>query len=163
MENFEYSYKIKSLDEAKNWRNELKNRSKKLVMTNGCFDIIHRGHLTYLINSRKQGDALLLAVNSDSSVKRIKGPGKPVINEKDRTFILSCFAFINAILIFDTPNCDNLLEELKPDVYVKGADYNINTMVQSERRILEKIGTKIRFLSHVEGYSSTNIIKKINN
>ena len=161
MDNFDFSEKIKTLDEALIWRSELKNNKKKLVVTNGCFDIIHRGHLTYLINSRKEGDALLLAVNSDNSVKLNKGPSRPIVKEINRTYILSCFPFIDAIVVFDTPRCDDLLKDIVPDIYVKGADYDINTMDQVERGILENIGTEIRFIPFVDGYSSTSIITKM--
>ena len=163
MNQFDFSHKIKSMSEALIWRENLRKENKKLVVTNGCFDIVHRGHITYLINARKQGDSLLLAVNSDNSVKALKGPSRPVINENDRSFILSCFPFIDALVIFDTPRCDNLLKEIKPDIYVKGADYNLNTMDQGEREILESVGSEIRFISFVDGYSSSNIISKINN
>jgi D-glycero-beta-D-manno-heptose 1-phosphate adenylyltransferase len=161
MDKFDYSGKIKKLEEALIWREELKKNNKKVVVTNGCFDVIHRGHLTYLMNSRRQGDVLLLAVNSDDSVKAVKGPSRPVNNEFDRTFVLSCFPFIDAIVVFSTHNCDELLMQLKPDIYIKGADYTLETMVQSERKILESIGSEIRFLSFVEGYSSTDTIDKM--
>jgi D-glycero-beta-D-manno-heptose 1-phosphate adenylyltransferase len=161
MNNFDFSNKIKTLDEALIWRKELKKCNKKLVVTNGCFDIVHRGHLSYLIKSRQEGDVLLLAVNSDNSVRVNKGPSRPVISESDRTFILSCFPFIDAIVLFDTPRCDEILERIQPDIYVKGADYDLNTMDQEERKILESVGSEIRFISFVDGYSSTNIINKM--
>ena len=162
MDKFDFSEKIKTLDQALVWQAELKKNNKKVVVTNGCFDVIHRGHLTYLKNSRKQGDALLLAVNSDSSVKAVKGPTRPVNNEFDRTFVLSCFPFIDAIVVFNSPKCDELLQIIKPDIYVKGADYNLDTMDQTERKILERVNSEIRFISFVEGYSSSNTIKKLN-
>jgi D-glycero-beta-D-manno-heptose 1-phosphate adenylyltransferase len=161
MDKFDYTGKIKKLEDALIWREELKRNNKKLVVTNGCFDVIHRGHLTYLMNSRKQGDVLLLAVNSDDSVKAVKGSTRPLNNEFDRTFVLSCFPFIDGIIVFNTPKCDSLLKEIKPDIYVKGADYNIDTMDQTERKILESVGSEIRFISFVEGYSSTNTINKM--
>ena len=161
MSNFDFSNKIKSVDEAIEWRKELRKKGKKLVVTNGCFDIVHRGHLTYLMKARNQGDALLLAVNSDKSVKSIKGPSRPINNERDRTFILSCFPFIDAIVMFDTPGCEEILRISEPDIYVKGADYNLETMNQTERQILESVGSEIRFISFVDGYSTTNVIKKI--
>lgn len=155
--------KIMSLSEARTWRSDLTKSGKKLVMTNGCFDILHRGHAMYLMKARELGDALILAINSDSSVKEIKGPNRPVTNENDRAFILASLSFVDAIVIFNSKRCDETIRDIKPDIYVKGADYNLQTMDQTERAVLEKIGSNIEFISFVEGYSTTSIIKKMNN
>ena len=130
-------------------------------MTNGCFDILHRGHASYLMKSRELGNALLLAVNSDNSVKQLKGPARPITNEFDRAYLLSCFPFIDAIIVFDTVKCVEIINQIKPDIYAKGADYNLNTMDQEEREMLEKVGSEIKFIEFVDGYSSSKIIKKI--
>lgn len=155
--------KIMLVDEAKNWRANLANSGKKLVMTNGCFDILHRGHVTYLMKARELGDALILAINSDISVKKLKGPTRPVTHENDRSFILASLIFIDAVIIFDSKRCDRVISEIIPDIYVKGADYNLQTMDQIERAALEKIGSQIEFISFVDGYSTTSIIKKMIN
>lgn len=153
--------KIMSLDEAKVWRTNLTLAGKKLVMTNGCFDILHRGHVSYLMKARELGDALILAINSDSSVRELKGVSRPVTNENDRAFILASLMFIDAVIIFGSKRCDSIISEIKPDIYVKAADYNLQTMDQTERSVLEKVGSKIEFISFVDGYSTTSIIKKL--
>lgn len=154
--------KIMTLDQAVSWRAILKASGKKLVMTNGCFDILHRGHITYLMKAREFGDALILVVNSDKSVKELKGPNRPVTAENDRAFILSSLMFVDAVVFFDTKRCDCIISAIKPDVYVKGADYNLNTMDSVERKALESVGSKIVFINFIEGYSTTSIIKKMN-
>ncbi len=154
--------KIKSMDEAQKWREKMRKKGLEVVITNGCFDIFHRGHATYLIRAREQGDLLLLALNSDNSVKAVKGPSRPVNKEYDRAFIMACLPFVDAVVIFDTPDCVELLSLLKPDIYVKGGDYSIDTINQDERRLLDKMGCKIKLLSHVPGYSTTSIIEKSN-
>jgi D-glycero-beta-D-manno-heptose 1-phosphate adenylyltransferase len=155
--------KIKSMDEALSWRKNMRKKGLKVVITNGCFDILHRGHATYLMSAREQGDLLLLALNSDNSVKAIKGAGRPVNRERDRALIMACLTFIDAVVIFDMPDCVELLSQLKPDIYVKGGDYNIDTINQDERKLLDKMGCRIKLLSHIPGYSTTSTIEKISN
>ena len=154
--------KIKSIEETQIWRETMRNKGLKVVITNGCFDILHRGHATYLMRAREQGDLLLLALNSDNSVKAVKGPNRPVNKEYDRAFIMACLPFVDAVVIFDTPDCVELLSLLKPDIYVKGGDYNIDTINQDERKLLDKMGCKIKLLAHVPGYSTTSTIDKMN-
>lgn len=154
--------KIKSLEQAVSWRAELKAANKKLVMTNGCFDILHRGHVTYLLKARELGDAFVAAINSDRSVQELKGPNRPVTNEQDRAFVLASLMFVDCVVIFDTKRCDGIINLLKPDIYVKGSDYNLDTMDKDERKTLEAVGSKIEFIDFVEGYSTTSIIKKMN-
>ena len=153
--------KIKSMEKAKKWRDDVCKKGLKLVITNGCFDILHRGHVSYLMKAREQGDLLLLALNSDSSVKAVKGPGRPINNENDRAFIMACLPFVDAIVVFDSFDCVDLLSALKPDVYVKGGDYNIDTINQDERKLLEKMGCEIKLLSHIPGYSTTTVIESL--
>lgn len=154
--------KIMTLEQVVSWRAVLKAAGKKLVMTNGCFDILHRGHITYLMSARELGDALILAINSDRSVSELKGPSRPVTTENDRAFILSSLVFIDGVVVFDTKRCDGIITTIKPDIYVKGADYNLDTMDAAERNALESVGSKIAFISFVEGYSTTSIINKMN-
>ncbi len=154
--------KIMTLEQAISWRADLKSADKKLVMTNGCFDILHRGHITYLMRARDLGDALILAINSDRSVRELKGSSRPVTIENDRAFVLSSLMFIDGVVIFDTKRCDGIINAIKPDIYVKGADYNLDTMDVAERNALESVGSEIAFISFVEGYSTTSIIKKVN-
>ncbi len=153
--------KIMSMDSAIEWRKKLTDKNNRLVMTNGCFDLIHRGHIEYMLAARSKGDKLLIAVNSDKSVQSIKGPDRPLNSEDDRSLVLASMGFIDGIIIFNTPRCDKIIEAIKPDIYAKGADYNIDTIDQTERKALEAAGSEIAFISFVPGYSTTSIIKKM--
>ncbi len=153
--------KIKSLKKALAWRNSLRRKGKRLVVTNGCFDLLHRGHAEYLSRARNLGDALLVLVNSDASVRRNKGKNRPIVNEKDRSFLLASLSCVDAAVIFGSKDCVELFRKIKPDIYVKGGDYDIDSIVQPERRVLEAVGSKIRFIKFVPGLSTTEILKKI--
>ena len=150
-----------SLDAAKRWREELRREGKRLVVTNGCFDIMHRGHAAYLREARAQGDALLVLVNSDASVRSLKGPSRPVVSEVDRAYMLSSLRFVDKVVIFDGARCDRELAALAPDVYVKGGDYTLEKLDASERGALERSGTRIVFKPFVPGCSTTGIIRRI--
>lgn len=153
--------KIMSMDSLLSWREILLQRNQKLVVTNGCFDILHKGHVEYLFKARSQGDALLVALNSDSSTRALKGPTRPVNDENSRALILGSLYFVDAVYIFDTPRCTGIFEIVKPDIYVKGADYNIDTINQEEKAALQEVGTEIRFVDLTPGFSTTAIIEKM--
>jgi len=121
---------------------------------------LHVGHVRYLKASKKYGDILVVGLNSDSSVKALKGPSRPVNNENDRAEILSELGFVDYVIIFNENSPSGLLEELKPSVYTKGADYNMNTL--PEAPVIIKNNIEIRFIELIEGKSTTNIINKIN-
>ena len=140
---------------------KLKNENKTIVFTNGCFDILHVGHVRYLKESAKYGDILIVGLNSDSSVKKLKGENRPINNENDRAEILSALYFVDYIVIFNENTPENLLDEIKPDIYTKGADYTIETL--PEAKTVLKNGGKVEFINLVEGKSTTNIIKKTQN
>ncbi len=140
---------------------KLKNENKTIVFTNGCFDILHVGHVRYLKESAKYGDILIVGLNSDSSVKELKGESRPINNENDRAEILSALYFVDYIVIFNENTPENLLDEIKPDIYTKGADYTIETL--PEAKTVLKNGGKVEFINLVEGKSTTNIIKKTQN
>ncbi|MFA6715426.1 MAG: adenylyltransferase/cytidyltransferase family protein [Victivallales bacterium] len=152
---------VMDLPRAKAWREELRAKKLKLVITNGCFDILHRGHAEYLMRARSLGDAMLALVNSDRSVRELKGPSRPVTDEYSRAYLLCALESVDAAVIFDTPRCDNMFLELRPDIYVKGGDYTLETIDPDERGALEKVGADIRFLPFVEGFSSTGVINKL--
>lgn len=154
------SSKILSLDEALEWRESLRKAGRKLVLTNGCFDILHRGHAEYLLAARRRGDALIVLLNSDASVKSLKGPGRPVCKEQDRAFMLSCLSFVDAALIFAGRRCVEELAKLKPDVYVKGGDYNIDNIDKDEKRALLDTGAEIHFIPLVKGLSTSSLLEK---
>lgn len=135
---------------------EYRKENKKIVFTNGCFDILHRGHVEYLQKARELGDLLILGLNSDSSVKRLKGNDRPINNEEDRAIVLSALECINYISIFDEDTPLELIKIVKPDILVKGGDYKIENVVGRE------YSKETVLIDFVDGYSTTNIIKKIN-
>jgi len=153
--------KIKTLNEAVEWRSVLNTNKQKLVVTNGCFDILHKGHVTYLMKARELGDKLLIAVNSDLSVKKLKGNARPVTSEMDRALILACLEFIDAVVLFNETSCEEILGAVKPDIYVKGGDYTEETMNPRERSVLKESNTIIKFIPFVDGYSTTSILSRI--
>ena len=150
---------VMQLNDAIQWRATLKNQ--KLVVTNGCFDLLHRGHADYLFQARMYGDALLILQNSDSSVKNLKGSKRPIINEKDRAYMLASLRCVDAVVIFDEKRCTTAIEKLMPDVYVKGGDYNLDTIDKEESFALHKYNVDISFIPFIKGLSTSNIIDKI--
>ena len=139
-----------------NLLSEYRKENKKIVFTNGCFDILHRGHIEYLQKARELGDLLVLGLNSDNSVKRLKGNDRPINNETDRAIVLSALECINYISIFDEDTPLELIKIVKPDILVKGGDYKIEDVVGRE------FTKETVLIDFVDGYSTTNIIKKIN-
>lgn len=134
---------------------------KTVVTTNGCFDILHVGHVRYLEKTKTFGDFLIVLLNSDKSVKSIKGPSRPVNSELDRAEILSALRCVDYVVLFDEDSPKNLLDEMKPDVYTKGADYTMETLPEAD--IMKKNGTRVEFIEFVDGKSTTNIINKMKN
>lgn len=138
---------------------EVRNGIKELVFTNGCFDIIHRGHVEYLNQARALGKSLVIGLNSDASVKRLKGEGRPVNNEEDRAFVLSNLKSVDAVIIFDEDTPYELIKAVKPDFLVKGGDWKEDMIVGSD--IVKSYGGKVLSLQFVDSYSTTNIIEKL--
>lgn len=153
--------KTSSLDKVLVWRDELRKNNKKLVVTNGCFDILHKGHVEYLSQSAAMGDALLVLVNSDSSVRQLKGPSRPLNSEADRAFVLAGLESVDRTVIFSGERCTEMIRALRPDIYVKGGDYTIDTINKEEKEALLEAGTQIRFISFVPGFSTTGTINKM--
>lgn len=153
--------KIKTRDALKTVRAELAAQGKTVVFTNGCFDILHRGHVEYLEKARQCGDALVIGLNSDDSVRRLKGAYRPLVPEADRAFLLAALAAVDYVTIFpeDTPQL--LIEALQPDVLVKGGDYRLDTIVG--RETVEKRGGKVLTIPLVPNRSTSNIIQAIVN
>ena len=133
---------------------------KTFVVTNGCFDILHVGHVRYLKKTKEFGDYLIVMLNSDFSVKSIKGEGRPINCEADRAEILSSLSCVDYVVLFDEKSPAKLLEDIKPDVYTKGADYTLETL--PERDIVLRNNIKVEFIDFVQGKSTTNVINKIN-
>lgn len=134
---------------------------KTFVLTNGCFDILHVGHVRYLQKSKEYADFLIVLLNSDMSVKQLKGNSRPINNQNDRAEILNALKCVDYVVIFDEKSPANLLDKIKPDVYTKGADYTLETL--PERDVVIKNNIKVEFIEFVQGKSTTKIIKKINN
>ena len=150
-----------TLSEAVALRQKLKESGSTLAVTNGCFDLLHRGHASYLHEAAKHGDELWVLINSDASVSALKGPSRPLVGEKDRAYLLGALESVSRVVIFDTPRCDRELAALAPDVYVKAGDYTLETLDHAERTALENAGAKIVFMPFVDGFSTTNIVEKI--
>lgn len=136
-----------------------KFRQFKVVFTNGCFDIIHRGHVEYLYQASLLGDVLILGLNTDESVRRIKGSGRPVIDEESRSIVLAAMEFIDMIVLFNEDTPLNLINSIKPDILVKGNDYKTDEIVGSD--VVRSYGGKIQTVPLVEGFSTTTIIDKL--
>lgn len=151
--------KIINAEELKNIVENLKKQNKKIVSTNGVFDILHIGHIRYLKEARKLGDVLIVALNSDSSTKQIKDPKRPLNNENDRAEALASLECVDYVAIFDEKDPIKILEKIKPDVHVKGGDYKISQII--EKNTVEKNNGKIILIPEVKGYSTTDLIKKI--
>ena len=148
-------------EEALTWRSERARSGARLVMTTGCFDLLHPGHVEYLNRARGLGDALLVATNSDGSLRRLKGPSRPIFPETDRTTTLASLECVDAVVVFDGPNCPDLMEQVRPDVYAKGGDYSLKTMDPAERAALEHVGTRIVFVPFHPGYSSSTLMARL--
>ena len=144
-------------EETENILNGLKN--KKIVFTNGCFDILHIGHVKYLRESKKYGDILIVGLNSDSSVKKLKGENRPINNEKDRAELLDELKCVDYVVIFEESSPIELLDIIKPNTYTKGADYTIDTLPEAKTVIQN--GGRVEFIKFVEGKSTTNILKEL--
>ena len=137
----------------------LKSRGKKVVFTNGCFDILHVGHIRYLKKAKKRGDILVIGLNTDRSVAQIKGEKRPIVPEKERAEVLSALEFVDYVVLFDEPDPFRLIESLKPNILVKGADWPKNKIIG--REIVEKTGGRVVRIPLVRGASSTGVIEKI--
>ena len=153
--------KIIAWEKLPEWRKAIRAAGKKLVVTNGCFDILHPGHVTYLENARNFGDALLVGVNGDDAVRGLKGAGRPVNSETDSAAVLAALESVSAVCIFPQKTATEFLECAQPDIYVKGGDYTLETLNQDERRAVESAGGKIVLVPFVPGKSTTALLEKI--
>jgi len=153
--------KLRSLDETATFRKKLRADGKRVVLTNGIFDLLHTGHLYYLQKARALGDALIVALNSDASTRALKGPARPVQTEAERAYALGALACVDAVVIFGTPRLDAEIRALRPDVYCKAGDYTLDKLDAGERAALEAVGARIEFMPFLAGFSTTNLIAKI--
>ena len=153
--------KVLKFDDLGRWRQQIRDQGIYLVVTNGCFDLLHAGHVRYLESARNLGDALLIGLNGDESVRALKGEGRPINNEQDRAVVLASLGCVDRVCIFPEKRADRFLQAASPDKYVKGGDYTVETLDQNERRAVESQGGQIVILSFIPGKSTTATIKRI--
>ncbi|MCU4155969.1 D-glycero-beta-D-manno-heptose 1-phosphate adenylyltransferase [Carboxylicivirga sp. A043] len=151
--------KIKSREEAQEIVKQWSQNSETMVFTNGCFDIVHRGHIDYLSKAKDKGSKLILGLNTDASVQRLKGPQRPVVDEQSRAILMASLQFIDLVVFFDEDTPYELIKALQPDILVKGSDYNAEDIVGYD--ILMAKGGKVETIDFVPGFSTTSIVKKI--
>ena len=150
-----------SVDEALRLAAAWRAEGKRIVFANGCFDLLHVGHVRYLEAARALGDVLVVGLNGDRSVRELKGPGRPLAPEKQRAAVLAALSCVDAVVIFPQVRAHRFLAAVRPDIYVKGGDYRPETLFGRERAVLTAIGSKIRILPFVKGFSTTRLIEKI--
>ena len=144
---------------AANFCEDLRRQNKKIVFTNGCFDIIHAGHVRYLTAAKNFGDILIVGLNTDESVRNLKGASRPINSQDDRAEVLLGLKAVDHVIFFGEQTAENLIAEVKPDVYVKGGDYTLETL--PEAKIVQSYGGRVEFVSLVAGRSTTKIVEKI--
>lgn len=160
MKNFrDFESKFIKRDELKNFLSRDKRKPKSLVLANGCFDILHIGHINYLKEAKENGDILIVAINSDLSVKKLKGEKRPIMLEMERAKIVSCLYFVDFVTIFDEENVNYIIEEIKPDVHCKGSDYKEENV--PEREAVYKNGGIVKIVGGEKLISTTDLISKI--
>ncbi|HLX11578.1 MAG TPA: D-glycero-beta-D-manno-heptose 1-phosphate adenylyltransferase [Bacteroidota bacterium] len=150
---------VLNLTDLRERRAALRLAKKKVVFTNGCFDLIHRGHIEYLAKSKALGDVLVVGVNSDSSIRRIKGPSRPIVGDQDRAFVVANLAPVDFVTIFNEDTPLELITALVPDVLVKGADWAIDKIIGKD--VVERAGGLVKAIEFTSGYSTSKIIEHI--
>ena len=153
--------KILPFDALAAWREALRASGKTLVATNGCFDLLHAGHVAYLESARNLGDVFLVGLTGDASVRELKGPGRPLNSETDRALVLAALQSVDAVCIFPELTAQRFLSVAQPDIYVKGGDNTLETINQEERRLVERQGGKIIIVPGVPGKSTSGLVEKI--
>ena len=153
--------KFVSYEELADWRKSVRESGRKLVVTHGCFDLLHAGHVTYLESARDQGDLLLVGVNGDDAVRALKGEGRPINQEQDRATVIAALESVTHACVFPDVNAAEFLRRSQPDVWVKGGDYTLETLNQEERQIVQQAGGTIALISFVPGKSTTRLVEKI--
>ena len=154
-----YLDKILDLDEARETVEKARAEGKTIVFANGCFDLLHGGHVSYLEDAKKQGDFLIVGLNSDESMRGLKGPTRPIVPEDDRAQILAVMQVVDAVVLFNEPTCASLLETLRPDVHAKGTDYTLETV--PEREVNERLGIRTYIAGAAKEESTKDIVRTI--
>lgn len=156
-----FERKLVAFSELGVWRRKIREEGLRLVVTNGCFDLLHPGHVSCLAAARAEGDALMVGVNGDAAVRFLKGTGRPIVQAVDRALMLAALQSVDGVCIFTEIRAMTFLEEVQPDIYVKGGDYTLETLDQEERRVVEKHGGRIVLLPFIPGHSTTELVQKI--
>lgn len=154
-------HKIISIDDLVAWREDVRESNRTVVVTNGCFDIMHGGHVLYLEEARKLGDLLLVGINDDAGVRILKGIDRPINNEEDRALVVAALESVSTVCIFSGNRATKFLELARPDIYVKGGDYTLETLNKAERLVIQDVGAKIVFIPFEKDVSTTELLKKI--
>jgi rfaE bifunctional protein nucleotidyltransferase chain/domain len=153
--------KILTLDQLAAESGRLRSKSQRVVATNGCFDILHVGHVRYLTAARKLGDVLVVGLNGDDSVRQLKGEGRPVNREQDRAEVLAALESVDYVTIFPENRATNFLRAAAPAVYAKGGDYTADTLDPAERAVLDEFGSRIEIIPFEKGYSTSELLTRI--
>ncbi|MBU6401885.1 MAG: adenylyltransferase/cytidyltransferase family protein [Verrucomicrobia bacterium] len=156
-----FQHKILGLDRLPEWRAAVRAEGKRLVVTNGCFDLLHYGHVAFLELARNQGDALLVGVNGDHSVRELKGEGRPINPESDRAAVLAALQAVDGVSIFPERTATHFLRLAQPDLYVKGGDYTLDSLNPEERQAVQGGGGRIVIVPYLPGRSTTGLLGKI--
>ena len=138
---------------------ELREQARKIVFANGCFDILHVGHIRYLEGARAEGDALIVGVNADSSVCRLKGPGRPILDERARALLVAALRAVDYVVVFAEANVESLLEELRPDVHAKGTDYTPESV--PERAVADRLGIRVAIVGDPKNHSTRDLLQSV--
>jgi len=152
---------VMTLNEAVAWRQGVAEKGHRLVLTNGCFDLIHAGHTRYLAEARALGDVLVVALNDDDSVRALKGEGRPLNNHDDRAEVMAALRMVDGVVVFSGDRATAVIDALKPDIYAKGGDYTVDSLNPEERAALEGCGARIEILSLVPGRSTSSTVRKM--
>ena len=156
-----FERKLVAFSELGVWRRKIREEGLRLVVTNGCFDLLHPGHVSCLAAARAEGDALMVGVNGDAAVRFLKGTGRLIVQVVDCALMLAALQSVDGVCIFTEIRAMTFLEEVQPDIYVKGGDYTLETLDQEERRVVEKHGGRIVLLPFIPGHSTTELVQKI--
>jgi len=154
--------KVRDLADLGVWRDVMRAKCRRVVVTNGCFDLLHVGHIAYLEEARSLGDALIVGVNGDESVRQLKGPGRPINSEGDRARVLAALECVSVVCLFGEKRATRFLSIAAPDIWVKGGDYTLESVNPEERLAVEGCGGRIFFIPFVAGKSTTQLVGKLN-
>jgi len=153
--------KLLTLTQARRWAAAARRHGQCIVATNGCFDLLHFGHVAYLQRAKRLGDRLIIGLNSDASMRKLKGPTRPLVPERQRAAVLAALECVDAVVIFRDRQALRFIETVRPQLYAKGGDYRPETLDADEHVLLAALGTKIRIVPFIPGFSTTSLLKKI--